>query len=128
MLAAIGFVLALCVNGLSDFAVDIGKYTLAGLSYTPVLLLFTALYLVLFGLLPRTAAGVTWLYFGFVAFALWLGPIVQLDQSVMNLSVMEYLAAPPAEDILWKPLVMIGATALGLIILGVIAFRRRDIG
>lgn len=92
------------------------------------MLAFVALYLLLFGLLPRIASGVSWLYFSFVAFALWLGPIVQLDQTIMDLSVMEHLATPPAEDIVWRPLAVITLIAVTLIIIGFVAFRRRNVG
>lgn len=128
MLGMMGLVLALCVNSLSDFSVDIGRYTIAGLSYVPIAVAFMGLYLGLFGLAPRIAGGVSWVYYGFVFFALWLGPIVQLDQTVMNVSMMEHISAPPAEDILWKPLVAIGAIAIGLCIAGFALFHRRDIG
>lgn len=126
MLATIGLTLALLVNGISDFTVDVREYTLAGLSYVPLMLAFMALYLMLFGLLPRVAGGLTWLYFGFVAFALWLGPIVQLSQSIMNLSIMEHITAPPAEEIAWEPLLVITAIALAFILVAFAAWRRRD--
>lgn len=128
MLATTGLVLALCVNSSADFRVGMGEYILAGLSYVPIMLVFVALYLMLIGLLPRIASGLTWLYFGFVAFALWLGPIVQLDRAVMNLSVMEHVAAPPAEEIVWRPLVIITIIAVGIGVAGIALFRRRDIG
>lgn len=127
MLVLTGLILALCVNGLSNFSVDTRQYLLAGLSYAPVMLAFAGLYLLLFGLAPRIAAGVTWFYFGFVAFALWLGPIVQLNQSIMNLSIMEHVAAAPAESIVFMPLAIILAIATGLIAIGLITFRSRNI-
>lgn len=127
MLILIGFVMAICVNLLSDFSVDTWEYVLAALSYVPVMFAFGALYLALFGLRPRMASSITWLYFGFVAFALWLGPIMQLDQVVMNLAIMEHIAAPPAEEIVWGPLaiIMLGATALCLT--GVVTWRLRNL-
>ena len=128
MLALVGAVLAGLTNVLSDFNLDVAEYVLASLSYAPVMLAFMALYVALFGLLPRLANTVTWLYFGFVFFALWIGPMLQLDQSVMNLSVLEYLATPPLEDILWEPLGVIAVISLGLGGIGFAAFRRRDIG
>ena len=127
MLALTGLILALCVNGLSDFSVDTGQYALAGLSYAPVMLAFAGLYLLLFGLVPQAASGVTWLYFGFVTFALWLGPIMQLDQSIMNLSIMEHIAAPPAEKIAVVPLVVISGLAIGFIMVGLNVLRSRNI-
>ncbi len=128
MLAGAGFTLGALADALSDLSVDAWDYTVAGLSYAPILLAFVALYVLLFGVLPRLAGGLSWCYFGFVAFALWLGPIVQLDQVVMDLSVMEHIASPPAEDIVWRPLGIISVVAAALIAIGFVAFRRRDIG
>ncbi len=127
MLAATGAALAFCVNMLSDFSVDVWQYTLAGLSYTPVMLVFMALYVLLLGLAPRVAGGATWLYFGFVAFALWLGPIVQLNQRIMDLSIMEHIAAAPAIDITWQPLMILTIISLALLLAGLTAFRRRSL-
>lgn len=127
MLVAIGFGLAVCVNILSKYTVNVGEYTLAALSYAPIVWAFAGLYLALYGLLPRIAGGVTWLYFGFVAFTFWLGPIIKLNESVMKLSIMDYIATPPIEDILVWPLSIMGAIATGLIIVGFVAFRRRSI-
>lgn len=126
MLALIGLVLALCVNVLSDHSIDVGEYVLASLSYAPVMLAVAGLYLLLFGLRPRLAAGVTWLYFGFMAFALWLGPIIKLDQAVMNLSVLEHIASPPAESIQIEPLLVIGSSATLAATVGTVAWRKRD--
>ena len=128
MLAATGGILALCVNLLSDFTIDVDEYMLASLSYAPVMLVFAALYLLLFGAFSGLASGVSWLYFGFVAFALWLGPVVGLDQAIMNLSVMEYVASPPAEAISWGVMGNIGTVAIGMGVVGIVAFRRRNIG
>lgn len=127
MLAANGLVAGLCINLLSDFQVDTWQYTLASLSYLPIVLAFMAIYMLLFGLLPRLASGLTWLYFGFVFFVLWLGPMVQLKQSIMNLSVMEHVSTPPAEDVAWTALGVITMLAVLLITVGFVAFRRRDL-
>ena len=125
MLVATGLFLAVCVNGLSDIRVDIGEYVLAGLSYAPVVWVFVALYLLVFGYVPRLT-GFVWAYFGFVAFALWLGPIVQLDQVIMNLSLMEHIATPPAEDVRLAPILTLTGLALVLAGLGMFGFSRRD--
>lgn len=127
MLAATGFTLAVLANALSEYNFNVGDYTLASLSYAPVVLAFTALYVVLFGLLPRLASGVTWLYFGFIAFALWLGPIVQLDQVIMNFSILEHFSAPPAEDIKMLPLAITSVAGLAMLAIGLTAWRGRNL-
>lgn len=127
MLVAMGAGLALATNAMSDMTVSVGDYVLAGLSYVPILLFFIGLYLLLFGLLPRAASAVTWLYFGFVAFVSWLGPILQVDQWVMNLSVLEHIASPPAEDIAIMPLVVIAVISFMMMGAGLTAWHRRNI-
>ena len=46
----------------------------------------------------------------------------------MNLSVMEYVASPPAEAISWGVLGNIGTVAIGMGVVGIVAFRRRNVG
>lgn len=127
MLAVMGGGLALVTNSMSDVTVDVVEYSLAGLAYMPVILFFVGLYVLLFGVLPRAASAVTWLYFGFVAFVSWLGPILQLDQWVMNLSVLEHLASPPVESIQATPIIVISAAGIAMIIIGMMAWHRRNL-
>ena len=127
MLALMGAVLAVLVNTTSDFSVNMGEYVLAALSYWPLLAAFAGGYIVLFGILPRAAGVVAWVYFGFVLFMSWLAPVLGLPQWIMNLSPIEHMAAPPAEDIVWRPLIIIASVALGLLVLGCIAWRNRNL-
>ncbi len=128
MLALAGAVLALSVTTMSDFEAPVWDYIAAGLSYVPAVGLFVGIYVLLFGSMPRLANLIAWLYFGFVTFALWIAPMLQLDQWVMNLSVMSHVAAAPAETIQLVPLVILLVVALGCLGLGVAAFRYRDEG
>lgn len=127
LLGVMGAAIALCINLLSDYSVDVWKYTVAGLAYLPILAAFMSLFLLLFEVLPRLASGITWLYFGFVAFALWLGPIIELDEKIMNFSIMEHVSTPPVEEILWWPLATITIGAIALIFTGITAFLQRDL-
>ncbi len=127
MLAIAGGGLAFIANSLSEVNVDVWEYTLGALSYVPVLMAFMSLYLLLFGLSPRLASGVAWLYFSFVAFVLWLGPIVQLDPAIGRFSVLDHVAAAPAEDINVMPLIVIAAASIVLAGVGFISWRQRDL-
>lgn len=127
MLALTGAGLALCVNLLSDVTVDVWEYTLAGLSYGPAILLFIGLYLLLFGLIPRIAGLVTWAYFGLVVFMTWLAPIMNIDKSIMNMSVLEHLPAAPSEDLQLAPLVWISTLGVALMVIGITAWSRRNL-
>ena len=127
MLAITGAGLALCVNMLSDVHVNIGEYTLAGLSYGPAILLFIGLYLLLFGIIPRVAGLVTWAYYGLVVFMTWLAPIMNIDKWIMNTSVLEHMPAAPSEDIELAPLLWITGLAVMLIIVGIASWSRRNL-
>jgi len=127
MLALSGAILAVSVNMVSDFHASIGDYTLAGVSYLPLYMVFVGMYVLLFGVLPRTAGFVTWLYYGFVAFMAWLGPILKLDQWVLDLSIMAHLPAAPAESIESAPLIVMLMVAVVLIIAGCVFWRRRNL-
>ena len=127
MLAASGFVMALCVNSLSAWHVTISDYVLAGLSYWPLVALLAGLYLALFGLLPRAAAAISWTFFGFIAFMSWLGPLLKIDQWIMNLSPLTHLSSAPAEAIKIAPIFVILAVALLFASLGFISWRQRNL-
>ena len=127
MLVLSGTILAISVNIATDTTADVAEYIYAALSYFPVVLLFGSLYVLLFGVVPRIAGLVTWLLFGFVAFMSWLGPMLQFDDWVYDLSPLEYVNAAPAEDIDVQPLAIMTGFALVLIATGVVAWRVRDI-
>lgn len=121
-----GMIMSVSTNVASDVVVDIGSYTAAGLAYAPVIVLFAGMYLALFGLLPRVAGIVCWVYFGFVAFSLWIAPLLQIDDWITNLSVLSHVAAAPVEKVEWPPLIGLGLAAIALLVVGYISFQKRD--
>jgi ABC-2 type transport system permease protein len=127
MLALAGGLLAICVNLVSDYQLDIWEYLLAGLSYFPLLFIFVGMYILLFGILPRMAGLILWVYYGFVAFMSWLGPLLKLDQKILDLSLMTHLAAPPSEGVIARPLVIMSIVALGLLVVGSVTWRNRNL-
>lgn len=127
MLALSGSLLALCVNLVSDYQLDIWEYTVAGLSYFPLLFIFAGMYIVFFGLLPQISGLILWVYYGFVAFMAWLGPLLQLDQRILDLSLMTHLAAAPAEAVAAQPLIIMTLVTLGLLVVGSAAWRHRNL-
>lgn len=127
LLVVVGGGLALLTNAMSSENLDMWQYTLAGLSYTPILLIFVGLYVLLFGIWPRFAGLITWSYFGFVAFMTWIGPILQVDERLMSLSVIHHITAPPSEDIELAPLIVIALVSVTFMIIGMIGWRRRNL-
>lgn len=127
LLTVVGAGLAMFVNYLSDINVSLADYVWAGLTYVPVVLVFVAFYVLLFGFVPRLAGSISWLYFGFVAFLSWLGPVLNLPSWVERLSVMEYFASPPVEAIDMQPVVISLLVSLSLIVAGLVVWSRRDL-
>lgn len=127
MLASTGLVMALCVIYGTNIDIDVVSYVIAGLSYWPVLLLFVALYVIFFGILPKLANSVTWIYYAIVVFVTWLAPMLKIDQVIMNISPMTHLAAAPAENIVLMPMVIMTGIALTCFVIGSVAWSRRDI-
>ncbi len=127
MLVLTGLLLAASVNLTADFEVDTWSYIVGVMSYWPMLLLFTGIYVCLFGVLPRAAGLITWIYFGLVLFLSWLAPLLQLDKWLMNLSPLEHMAAAPAEEVERLPLLYIVTIGLVLCAIGFAAWQRRNL-
>ena len=127
LLVLSGLMLAVFVNLVSESKADVWEYALAGLSYAPVLAVFAGAYVLLFGILPQAAGLTVWTYYGFIFFASWLGPIMKLDQWIIDLSIMQHLAAAPAEHIKTEPLVVMFAIAVVAVTVGCAAWRRRNL-
>ena len=126
LLSLAGGVMALVVSLASDMSLSVSEYVLASLSYMPVVLVFVGLYIALFGLMPRTAGLVGWIYFGYVTFALWVAPMLGLNEWITDLSLLSHVAAVPVEPVIWCPLIVFCAIGVVLAAGGVIAFKRRD--
>ena len=122
-----GTILASATNFYSEFTVNIWDYVLASLSYFPLILAFAGAYLLLFGLLPRAASTIVWTYYGFLAFATWVGPMLGLEQWIMNISLMSHFSSAPAADIAITPLIVISSAALTAAIIGTITWRNRNL-
>ena len=128
MMVLLGGSTAVMTNAMSsDITLDVAEYTMAGLSYMPVMLVMMAIYILLFGVLPRVAGVMTWLYFGVVTFLLWIGPMLKLEQWIMELSVMELLSSPPVEDIKMAPIFGITTVSLVVIAAGMTMWRKRNL-
>lgn len=122
-----GALLALCVNITSDFSANILQYVLGAASYWPVLVVFAGIYLFLFGLMPRLASFVTWLYFGVAVFMSWLAPLLKLNETIMSISPLSHLAAAPAQDIKLAPIAIMCLLGSALCFVGFYAWRNRNL-
>ncbi|GAA5129036.1 ABC transporter permease [Haloechinothrix salitolerans] len=99
----------------------------AALVYIPAVWLTTGLALALFGLLP-SAVHATWVVLGYGLFIGMLGPLLRLPGWLNNLSPYSHVPQLPAVDVEVTPLVLLTVVAAGLIALGFVGFRQRDLG
>lgn len=112
-------------NPLSEW--DLGSYAVAALSYAPALLLFAGIMVLFVGAIPRIAIGVTWAAFVFVAVVSQFGSLLKFPEWVIDISPFSHIEAAPADDIVVGPLVIFAAITAGLLLAGLVAFRRRDV-
>jgi ABC-2 type transport system permease protein len=117
------------VHGLQtgDLATQVPRLIGAALVQLPAAWVFAALAMLLFGTAPRAstavwAALVTCLLIG------QLGPVLQLDQWVLDLSPFTHVPQLPGAELTWTPLLWLTALALALTVAGLAGFRRRDVG
>lgn len=135
--AALGTIVILLAAGLGAglaYGLDIGDVggqlpsALAGtLVQAPAALAIGGLAAALFGVLPRLSM----LAWGALVIALLLGQLgglLQLDQWVMDISPFSHVPQVPASDVAATPLVALSAIAVGLTAIGLVGFRRRDVG
>ena len=135
-LAAAGSVILLAVAGLAT-GVSYGlagggmesvpRLLVAALVYAPAMWLMAGLAIALDGLAPRLT-GLSWAILGACLVVGFLGPVLGLPGWVEDLSPFQQVPQLPAASPTLPPLLAISAVAAGLMALGLIGLRRRDIG
>lgn len=93
----------------------------------PAAWVFAGIALVLFGLLPRLTVPGGWAVLAASAVIGLYGPILKLDQSVIDVSAFAHVPKVPGAELTLTPLVWLTAITVVLQALGVTAFRRRDV-
>jgi ABC-2 type transport system permease protein len=106
---------------------QVGRVLGGALVQLPAAWVFTGVVVAAFGLVPRLVV-VGWVTL--VAFLLLgdLGPLLRLDQSLMNLSPYAHVPRLPGGEFAAAPMIWLGTIAAVLTVAGVAGFRRRDIG
>jgi ABC-2 type transport system permease protein len=122
--AGLGAGLADAVN--SNDAARLPRLLGAALAAVPAVWVLIGLAVALFGLAPR-AVGVAWGVLGASATLSFLGPLLDLPDWALDLSPYEHVPQLPAADFTAAPLLWLSAVAAGLLAIGLVAFRRRDV-
>ncbi|MBB0245877.1 ABC transporter permease [Streptomyces alkaliphilus] len=104
----------------------VGSVLGASLAYGPALWMTVGVTAVLIGWAPR-ASVVAWVV-PVGAFVLgYLGTLLDFPQWLINLSPFTHVPRLPAREMAWTPLLVLTALAAGLLWLGLVGLRRRDL-
>ena len=118
-----GLASALQVGDSSQF----GRVVVAALVQVPAVWVVVGIVVAAFGLVPR------FVVLGWVALVGFMllgefGPLFELSQAVMDVSPFTHVPRLPGGDFSAGPLLWLTAVAAGLIAVGLVGFRRRDVG
>ncbi len=120
---SMGLSYGLITNNLSDIIIRILG---AALVYLPAIWLFTGISMVLFGLKPRLAS-LSWAALAVVVVIDLLGEFFDINQWILNISPFTQVPQLLAGDTIDAPLILLAVAAGLLILIGVLAYQRRDI-
>jgi ABC-2 type transport system permease protein len=120
---SMGLSYGLMTNNLSDFTIRILG---AALMYLPAIWLFTGISMALFGLKPRLAS-LSWAALAMIVIIDLLGQFLDISQWILNISPFTQVPHLLAGDTIETPLILLLAVAVLFILIGVLAYQRRDI-
>jgi len=126
-LAAAGVAMGL-THGLNvrDVGGELPRILGGAMVQLPAVWVLSAVTVLLFGVLPRLAA-VAWAALSACLLIGLIGPALQLDQWVMDISPFTHVPHVPGTDVTATPLVWLLAVAVVVGIVGLSGLRRRDI-
>jgi ABC-2 type transport system permease protein len=132
----LGPVVALAAAGLAeglayglasgDVAGELPRVLAGALVQLPAVLVLSGLAMALFGLLPRLAA-VAWAALAASAFLVLIGPLLRLDQVILDLAPFAHIPKVPGASVSAVPLAWLLVIAAVLAAAGLAGFRRRDL-
>lgn len=114
-------------TSISGYPIEVGDAVLAGLNIVPIAVLFLGVGVAAFALLPRFTAPLTY-GLVFAAYLLdFVGPFLDIPDAALDLSPFRYLAAVPSASFDVLPALLMLVVGLVGTLVGVAAFRRRDL-
>jgi ABC-2 type transport system permease protein len=107
--------------------VDAVKLVFGGLNVLGPIFLMLGVGTMLYGLWPRLTTTVlyAWLAWSFTADI--IASIVKLNKAILNTSLLHQIALTPAADPKWSTFAILSLSGMALMILGTLAFQRRDL-
>jgi ABC-2 type transport system permease protein len=99
----------------------------SSLALAPAVWVLVGVTVALFGLVPR-AAPAAWATLSASYLLAFLGPLLSLPDWVLDLSPFTHVPLLPAADFTAGPLIALTAVAAAFTVVGLIGFRRRDVG
>ena len=99
----------------------------AALAQLPAALVLAGVALALFGALPRFVS-LSWAAIAVTLLISQLGPVLQLDQWVLDLAPFSHVPQLPGAEMTWTPLVWLTVVAAASMAIGLVGLRRRDMG
>lgn len=120
---SMGLSYGLITNNLSDVAIRILG---AALVYLPAIWLFTGISMALFGLKPRLAS-LSWVALAVIVIIDLVGEFFDISEWILNISPFTHIPQLLAGDTIETPLILLLLVAVLLVLLGVLAYQRRDI-
>lgn len=103
-----------------------GPTLLGYVAQVPTAWFLLALTVALYGLAPRLT-GLAWAVYLYSAFLTMFGPMMDVDEDVLNTSFFEHIGYHPAEDISWGAAALLTGLSIVLTGIGAAGFRRRDL-
>ncbi|WP_369248024.1 ABC transporter permease [Streptomyces sp. R41] len=124
-----GAVLIMLLGGLGlglGYGAELGPILAACLVQVPAIWTLGALAVLLHGLSAQWAVG-AWAAAGIALLLGWIGPALNVPQTVMNLSPFGHLPKLPGGDMTWTPVLFLTGIAVVLTAAGLAGVRRRDL-
>ncbi|WP_330306092.1 MULTISPECIES: ABC transporter permease [unclassified Streptomyces] len=123
-----GAVLIMLLGGLGlglGYGADLGPILGACLVQVPAIWTLGSLAVLLYGLSPRLAPG-AWGVAGLALLLGWIGPALNVPQTVLDLSPFGHLPKLPGGAMAWTPVLVLTGLAGLLVAGGLVGLRRRD--
>ncbi|MFF4961571.1 ABC transporter permease [Streptomyces sp. NPDC001222] len=118
LLAGLGFA--------AGYGEETGPILGACLVQLPAVWVIGGLAVLLYGVLPRGAVG-AWGVAGAALLIGWVGPALNLPQTVLDLSPFGHLPKLPGGEMHWPPVLVLTGLATVLVAGGLVGLRRRDL-